>query len=348
MRLVYMIEEGTVDLKNVEHIVLDEGDKLLELGFLEQVDEILVGCTNPNKRNYLFSATLPPSIELLAKTVMRDPARVVIGVRNAAAETVNQKLVFVGSEEGKLLAVRQLLKQGLKPPVLIFVQSIERAKELFHELIYDGINVDVIHSERTQAQRDKIVQNFRAGKIWMLISTELMSRGMDFKGISVVINYDFPQSTVSYIHRIGRAGRAGRPGEAITYFTLEDTEYLRSIAEVMKDSGCEVPKWMLELKKPTKEMKKRLKKNPIKRNRITTVSEYDLKKSQHKREIIEFSKKRKSKNLAKHATGQAIPMINNQNNQQQQQLKGQKQQKDQQKLPQKISKPKPKAKANSA
>jgi len=87
--------------------------------------------------------------------------------------------------------------------VLIFVQSIERAKELFHELVYDGINVEVIHSERTQAQRDNIVANFRMGRIWFLIATELLSRGMDFKGVNLVINYDFPQSTVSYIHRIG-------------------------------------------------------------------------------------------------------------------------------------------------
>ena len=88
--------------------------------------------------------------------------------------------------------------------MLVFVQSIERAKELFHELVYDGINVDVIHSERTQAQRDAIVASFRAGRTWFLIATELLSRGMDFKGVNLVINYDFPQSTVSYIHRIGK------------------------------------------------------------------------------------------------------------------------------------------------
>ena len=90
--------------------------------------------------------------------------------------------------------------------MLVFVQSIDRAKELFHELVYDGINVDVIHSERTQAQRDSIVAGFRTGRIWFLIATELLSRGMDFKGVNLVINYDFPQTTVSYIHRIGKGG----------------------------------------------------------------------------------------------------------------------------------------------
>jgi ATP-dependent RNA helicase DDX52/ROK1 len=132
---------------------------------------------------------------------MKDPLRIVVGQKNAATETINQKLLYVGQEEGKLVAIRQLIQGGIEPPCLIFVQSIERAKELFHELIYDGINVDVIHSERTQLQRDNIIKNFRTGKIWVLISTELMARGIDFKGVSLVINYDFPQTVASYIHR---------------------------------------------------------------------------------------------------------------------------------------------------
>ncbi len=144
----------------------------------------------------------------------------------------------MGQESGKLVAIRQLIQQGINPPVLVFVQSIERAKELFRELIYDGLNVDVIHSERTQAQRDNIVDNFRIGKIWVLISTELMSRGIDFKGVSMVINYDFPQSAASYIHRIGRTGRAGRKGKAITYFTKEDAPFVKTYLVLMKSCKC--------------------------------------------------------------------------------------------------------------
>lgn len=176
--------------------------------------------------------------------------------------------------------------QGFKPPVLIFVESIDRAKQLFHELVYDGINVDVIHSDRTQAQvrhetglhvnvnikflmfttcktlykstsiplsnesfvnilwkpfffnlttetpflifqRDTVIKNFRSGHTWVLIATDLVGRGLDFKGVNLVINYDFPRSIASYIHRIGRTGRAGRSGEAITYFTKEDAPHLR-------------------------------------------------------------------------------------------------------------------------
>ncbi|MBN3325204.1 SYNRG protein, partial [Atractosteus spatula] len=122
--------------------------------------------------------------------------------RNSAAETVEQELLFVGTENGKLLAMRDLVKKGFHPPVLVFVQSIERARELFHELVYEGINVDVIHAERTQQQRDNVVSSFRAGKIWVLICTALLARGIDFKGVNLVINYDFPASAVEYIHRI--------------------------------------------------------------------------------------------------------------------------------------------------
>ncbi|CAH1757511.1 8900_t:CDS:10 [Entrophospora sp. SA101] len=257
-------------------------DKLLELGFLEQTDEIFAACSNPKLQMALFSATLPSGVESLANNFMKDPIRVVIGNKNAATETIKQKLVYVGQEEGKLIAIRQLIQEGFKPPVLVFVQSIERARELFHELIYDGINVDVIHSERTKAQRDSIILNFRKGKIWVLITTELMARGMDFKGVNLVINYDFPQSIQSYIHRIGRTGRAGRLGEAITYYTKDDAPYLKSIVNVMRESGCEVPDWMLELKNPSKESKKELRKKPIERKTISTRSDYDIKKKKIK------------------------------------------------------------------
>ena len=209
-----------------------------------------------------------------------------------------------------------MIQQGsLKPPTLIFVESITRAKELFHELVYDGIHVDVIHAERTQAQRDLIISNFRTGKIWVLIATDLMSRGVDFKGIQLVINYDFPQSPASYIHRIGRTGRAGRPGTAITFFTKSDGVYLKSVVNVMKEAGCEVADWMMKLKPPTRAQKRDLKKSKVekksaggvmgtlksaggvmgtlKREKISTVSTFDLEKVKKRKEMIVASKKRK-------------------------------------------------------
>ncbi|MBN3304895.1 DDX52 helicase, partial [Amia calva] len=166
-------------------------------------------------RRALFSATCAPDVEQWCRLNLDSLVSVNIGQRNSAADTVEQELLFVGTESGKLVAMRDLIKKGFLPPVLVFVQSIERARELFHELVYEGINVDVIHAERTQLQ------------IWVLICTALLARGIDFKGVNLVINYDFPTSSVEYIHRIGRTGRAGHRGKAITLFTEDDKPLLR-------------------------------------------------------------------------------------------------------------------------
>ncbi|WFC93624.1 RNA helicase [Malassezia brasiliensis] len=259
LRLVHAIDHEELDLSRVEYLVMDEADRLLEQGFLEQTDTILAACSNPNLRKALFSATLPAGVEALAKTFMVDECRVLVGPKDAATATIDQRLEFCGAEDGKLHALRALIQSGgMKPPVLLFVQSIQRARDLFHELVYDGLHVDVIHSERPKAQREAVIQAFRRGDIWILICTELMARGIDFKGVNLVINYDFPQTVQSYIHRIGRTGRAGKQGRAITYFTRDDAPYLKSVVNVMRQSGCDVPEWMLKLPKPSKMLKRKL------------------------------------------------------------------------------------------
>lgn len=120
--------------------------------------------------------------------------------------------------------------------------------------------MDVIHADRTQQQRDDVVKAFREGKVWVLICTELIARGIDFLGVNLVINYDFPPSAISYIHRIGRTGRAGRKGKAITYFTQDDKPKLRSIANILRNSGCKVPEYMLTIKKQSKKVRRKLEK----------------------------------------------------------------------------------------
>lgn len=286
LRLVSVLREDAIDLSSVHTIILDEADKLLELdtiqirknaaednrrrkrpateedeeedeeeggrnrsSFLAQVDEILaVIPTTQHVQRVLFSATLGPFVLELASSFLRNAVHVTIGTENAGATNIDQKLMFVGREDGKLLAMRQLIQAGLKPPVLIFVQSVPRAKELYKELIYDGINVDVMHAQRTAAQRDDVIRRFRVGEIWVLICTDLMARGIDFTTVQMVINYDLPLSAVSYIHRIGRTGRAGRTGSAVTFFTEQDIPRLRPFANVVKLSGGTVPEWMLTIK----------------------------------------------------------------------------------------------------
>merc|ERR1719277_1169036 len=244
----------------------------------------------------MFSATLVPEVEQWCKLNLDNLVSVTIGVRNLATAQVKQELVYTGTEKGKLMAFKDLVDRGLKPPVLIFVQSKERAKDLFKELqspIYGGLKVDVIHSERSQLQRDTTIRKFRAGTVWVLICTELLGRGIDFKGVNLVVNYDFPPSTISYIHRIGRTGRAGRSGSAVTFFTIEDFEALRGIVGVMRQSGCEVPEWMLRLKPKSKKERRMAEQRPPQRKSVSTVSKWDRNKARHKRQMVDDTKERK-------------------------------------------------------
>ena len=172
-----------------------------------------------------------------------------LGTMNTSNSNIKQTLQFASNEQGKLFALRQLVTEGkLLTPCMIFVQNIDRVKELHRELLYDGLNTGMIHAELTATQRNTVINAFRTGEIWVLITTDLLARGMDFKAINMVINYDLPSSPIAYIHRIGRTGRGGRPGTAVTFFTEQDITQLRSIANIMKFSGCEVPDWMLTIK----------------------------------------------------------------------------------------------------
>ncbi|KAL7428339.1 hypothetical protein ACHAXH_002413 [Discostella pseudostelligera] len=258
--------------------------------FLQQIDSILSNIPSSATRA-LFSATLGPSVRHLSESILRSPIDITTGIHagiggNAAAggasEHIQQDLKFVGREEGKLLAIRQLVAEGITPPVLIFMQSKERAQALFGELLYDGIRVDVIHAGRSYANRELSVQKFRRGETWVLICTDLVARGVDFKAVNLVINYDLPADGVTYVHRIGRTGRAGRPGRAITFFTEADFDNLRTIANVMRLSGCSVPEWMLTMKKqPSTKNKVTV---PPKRSGIDT-SLYDKKRKRTKKHV---------------------------------------------------------------
>ncbi|GAA5884111.1 hypothetical protein JCM3774_002932 [Rhodotorula dairenensis] len=290
LRLVFALKSNLVSLgEETRHLILDEADKLFELNFLEQTDEILAACRRRSEgegkeqgqglgqvevRKGMFSATMPSTVEELAKGVMAGAGsgmvRAIVGHKEAATTTIDQKLLFVNREDHKLLSLRSLITSGeFTPPVLIFVQSIQRAKELANELVFDGINADAIHADRSASERDDVVRKFAEGKVWCLICTDVMARGVDFKGVKLVINYDFPQSAMSYIHRIGRTGRAGKAGRAITFFSKADAGHLKTIVNVMRASGCSVPDWMVALPNPSQNSKKQLKQRPIGRKEIS-------------------------------------------------------------------------------
>lgn len=316
LRLLDSVEKG-LDLDRVRILVLDEADRLLDAAdghpsntstvasavgasgsshsktFLGQMDAILSKVPSTAIRA-LFSATVSPTVRSLSESILRNPVDIAIRATQpgGANPDIEQKLVFVGKEQGKLLAIRQLVARGeLRPPVLVFCQSQERAQALFEELLYDRIHVDVLHAGRSRAARDQAVAKFRQGGTWVLIATDVVARGIDFRAVRMVINYDLPESGITYIHRIGRTGRAGRKGTALTLFTEVDFDHLRTIANIMKQSGCQVEEWMLTLRKRPRND------GPVRRSRrdIDTTPQYDRARRQKKQQIIRQSKVKKGK-----------------------------------------------------
>ncbi|XP_055942549.1 probable ATP-dependent RNA helicase DDX52 [Argiope bruennichi] len=298
-RLIYLLKNDppSIKLNKVQWLIVDECDKLFETGkeeksFRDQLAFIYNACDSSFLKRAMFSATYRHEVEEWCKLNLDSLVCVSIGTKNTAVESVKQELLFTGWESGKLLAIKNFLQEGFTPPCLIFVQSKERAKELYSEIAYLYSKVDVIHSDLTQEQRDKVMQNFIDGKVWILICTELMGRGMDFQDVQVVINYDFPITAIEYIHRIGRTGRAGKTGRAITYFTTDDVDNLKNIAQVIKNAGCEVPEYIMSLKS---KKKKNEFQRPIKRQKISTVTTCDLQKKSKKRKLVPNSIKKKLK-----------------------------------------------------
>lgn len=296
LRLIDVVKNGHMDLSTVEHLIIDEADRLFDRGFVEQTDAILAELTHAKLRKSIFSATIPAKVEELAQSIMKDPVRIIVGHKEAASSNIDQKLVFTGSEDGKLVAIRQMIQQGeFKPPVIIFLQSITRAKALFHELLYDKLNVDVIHAERTPKQRDEVIKRFKNGDIWVLITTDVLARGVDFKGVNLVINYDVPQTAQAYVHRIGRTGRGTNVGKAVTFFTKEDNLAVKPIINVMKQSGCTsgYSEWMENMSKLSAQDKKNIKRRETTRKQISTVPKVVKQKRKQRQEMIEASKRRK-------------------------------------------------------
>ncbi|TFK82448.1 P-loop containing nucleoside triphosphate hydrolase protein [Polyporus arcularius HHB13444] len=295
LRLVASLQAGNLELNNVRHIVLDEADRMLDAEFLEQVQEVIAACTHPEVQKAVFSATLPANAEKVAMSMLRDPIRVVVGLKDTPLPLIAQSLTYVADDQSKLPTLLQYLSQPYNPPVLIFVSSQPRATSLAEELVISGVpNVDCLHAGMTMKEREDAVSRMRRGESWVMVSTEVMARGMDFKGVREVINYDFPQSVQSYIHRIGRTGRAGREGKAITYFTNEDAPFLKTIANVLLQSGSTVPEWILKLPKPSK--MKRREMGKVKRaeavNNARRIGRSDAIK---KRDMVAASKRRKAK-----------------------------------------------------
>ncbi|KAJ3751033.1 P-loop containing nucleoside triphosphate hydrolase protein [Lentinula detonsa] len=298
LRLVASLQSGSLSLSNVRHLIFDEADRMLDNEFLPQIEEIVAACTHPDIQKAVFSATLPANAEKIAMDMLRDPIRVVVGLKDTPLPLIAQSLTYVADDASKLPSLLTYFSQPYNPPVLIFTSTQPRASSLAEELVLNGIsNVDCLHAGMSTKERQDAVSRMRKGESWVMVSTEVMARGMDFKGVREVINYDFPTTVQSYIHRIGRTGRAGRSGKAVTFFTDTDGPYLKSIANVILQSGQSVPEWITKLPKPSKMKRKQMGKTK-RPEMVNAARKIGRNNAIKKREMIAGSKRRKAKEPA--------------------------------------------------
>ncbi len=226
-RLLDHIERGTCKLDKVQYLVLDEADRMLDMGFLPDVRRIVDKCPRA-RHTSLFSATIPVQIESLIKWAMKTPQTVEIGMRRSPAETVKH-VIYPVAEDQKSDLLRELLERVNYDSVIIFCRTKHRADRIAHLLKRNNHAVAVLHSNRTQREREDALKGFRGGRFELLVATDIAARGLDIADVSHVINYDVPQHPEDYIHRIGRTGRAEATGDAFTLMVAEDMQHVHAI-----------------------------------------------------------------------------------------------------------------------
>jgi ATP-dependent RNA helicase RhlE len=231
-RLLDHVQNKTVMFNQVSMLVLDEADRMLDMGFLPDIKRI-IALLPKQRQNLLFSATFPDEIRNLAKSLLTNPAEVQVATRNAVADLVTHVVHPVAREKKRELLSYLIQTRELKQ-VLVFSGTRIGANRLAHQLRKDHIHADAIHGDKSQAERELALQDFKAGKTAVLVATDVASRGLDIEGLPQVINFDIPRSPEDYVHRIGRTGRAGLTGEAISLMAPEDNESFAAIEKLIK------------------------------------------------------------------------------------------------------------------
>ncbi len=240
-RLLDHIKIHDVDFSNLDYLILDEADRMLDMGFIPDITTI-VSKLPKERQTLLFSATLPPKIVQLAKKMMNNPERVNMAPPNMAAEGVTQGMYYV-EERDKLPLVLNLFEKEQWSSAIIFMSTKRAVDKLSRELKKKGANVTSIHGDRSQAEREKALESFRKGEFRIIVATDVMSRGIDVEAISHIINFSVPHDVEDYVHRIGRTARADAKGDAITLVSGQDRRYMENIIRAMesKITKLEVP-----------------------------------------------------------------------------------------------------------
>ena len=235
-RLISHLSLASIDLSRVSFFILDEADRMLDMGFCDDI--LLIAKALPEKhQTIMFSATMPGDILSLAHSILRNPVEVKLAV-SKPADNIRQS-ACICYEPQKLLVVKRMFEQEPPHRVIIFVGSKKKTKELAISIIRAGYNARAMHSDLSQAERDEVMYGFRSGKIDILVATDIVARGIDIDDIALVINFDVPRDEEDYVHRIGRTARAGRGGKALTLVNDKDMIYFRQIERFL---GKEIEK----------------------------------------------------------------------------------------------------------
>lgn len=230
-RLISHIQLGNVDLSKVSCFILDEADRMLDMGFSDDIMKIVSNLPK-QRQTLLFSATMPDGIKQMARSILNNPVEIKIAV-SKPAEGINQG-AYICFEPQKQIILRNIFKQTPPKRSIMFASSKIKVKNLAMQLRKDGLNVAQMHSDLSQEERNHVMLDFKAGRTDLIIATDIISRGIDIDDIQMVINYDVPHDAEDYIHRIGRTARAGKAGRAITLVNEEDQYYFSKIEEIME------------------------------------------------------------------------------------------------------------------
>ena len=231
-RLLDVVEHRALNLSHIHTFVLDEADRMLDMGFMPSIRQI-VKLIPTQRQTLFFSATLPREIRDLANSLLTDPVHIAVAPENTTTEMVDQRLYYVERDRKRAL-LAHLLNDDLEGSVLVFTRTKRGADRVTKDLMKDGLKVASIHGDKSQTARQKALQDFKTGRTRVLVATDIAARGIDIAQLPYVVNYDVPEAAETYVHRIGRTGRAGRSGIAVTLATPEDRSSLRDIEKLIK------------------------------------------------------------------------------------------------------------------
>lgn len=246
-RLVDLIERGRISLANVRFLVLDEADRMLDMGFEPQIRRIVLGEDMPgvmDRQTLMFSATFPQNIQMLAKDFLKEYVFLSVGRVGSTSENITQKIEYVEDRDKQSMLLDVLAAMPTSGLTLIFVETKRMADMLSDFLIYSNIAATSIHGDRTQREREYALDLFRSGRTPILVATAVAARGLDIPNVTHVVNYDLPSDIDDYVHRIGRTGRAGNIGHATAFFNRNNRNIVRDLVKLLQEANQEVPSWL--------------------------------------------------------------------------------------------------------